>query len=67
MGAIPFITRDTLTGVATNRIRASCLYMTVISVARTFIDVYIKHDKNCYLYTCAYTTTSPSPKARPVI
>jgi hypothetical protein len=47
MGAIPFITRHTLTGVATNRIRANCIYMTVISIGRTFIDVYIKHDKNC--------------------
>jgi hypothetical protein len=45
MGAIPFITRDTLTGVATNRIRASCLHMAVISIGRTFIDVYMKHDK----------------------
>jgi hypothetical protein len=47
MGAIPFITRDAFTCEATNRIRASCLYMTVFSTGRTFIDVYIKHDKNC--------------------
>jgi hypothetical protein len=47
MGAIPFITHDTYTGEATNRIRAICIYMTCFSTGRTFIDVYIKHDKNC--------------------
>jgi hypothetical protein len=60
MGAIPFITRHSFTGVVTNVIYASFIYRTVMSIGRTFIDVYIKHKKpvNC---TCAYTTTPPSP------
>jgi hypothetical protein len=60
MGAIRFITRHTFTGVVTNVIYASCIYRTVMSIGRTIIDVYIKHKKPVN-YTCAYTTTPPSP------
>jgi hypothetical protein len=31
-----------------------------MSIGCTFIDVYIKHEKPVK-YTCAYTTTPPSP------